>query len=321
MSAHNKPARHILLLLCLFLLLSSSSVAGERVFDYKAVFKPYYESAGKIKIAIRRFRRAGKNYILSLDPYSFDTKITGAKESPEASGQEDTPFIKALNRFTSPEEGLQNMGIKTGGTTRGVFLTVDMCPSKKGFDKDLFESTLSLPQFKDSPAPIAIAVSGLWIEKHRDDLEWILSKEKSGRLNVTWINHTYSHPYAGKGKLEGDFMLKKGVDFVQEVLKGEILMIESGITPSPFFRFPGLVSNSDLLQKLKALSLIPVGASAWLAKGGEPEGGSIILVHGNGNEEDGIKRLKEFYKREDEDFKSGGITLLPLKDAFIPEER
>ncbi|MDO8426066.1 MAG: hypothetical protein Q7T24_00960, partial [Deltaproteobacteria bacterium] len=63
MSAHNKTAKYSFLLLCLFLLLSSPSVAGERVFNYKAVFKPYYESAGKIKIAIRRFRRAGKNYI------------------------------------------------------------------------------------------------------------------------------------------------------------------------------------------------------------------------------------------------------------------
>lgn len=315
-----RPTRIAAFFLLLFFLLSSTLFAAD-ISAYRPVFRPYREGKA-IKIAIRQFERGGKGYILSLDPYSFDTAV---KEAPDAglddvkAGElEKTPFMKALERYTSRQKEFQNMGIKEGAAGRGVFLTIDMCPSKKTFDKDLFESTLSLPQFKSAPAPVAIAISGLWIERHNDEFEWILANEKSGRLKVTWINHTYSHPYAGKERLEEDFMLTKGADIEQEILKDEMLMIEKGITPSPFFRFPGLVSSNALLEKLKALSLIPIGSGAWLAKGEEPGQGSIILVHGNGNEEEGIRRLKEFYKREAKEFKSGRMTLLPLKDAFVP---
>ncbi len=316
-----KPALTAPFFLILFFLLSCAPLFAADISDYRPVFKPYYEGKA-IKVAVRQFERKGKGYILSLDPYSFETIVkeagdAGLKWGVKAEEVENTPFMKALDRHTSHQEGLQNMGIKEGGAAQGVFLTIDMCPSKKVFDRDLFESTLSLPQFKSAPAPIAIAISGLWMERHRDEFEWILGNEKSGRLKVTWINHTYSHPYAGKERLEEDFMLTKGADLDQEILKDEMLMIEKGITPSPFFRFPGLVSDNELLKKLKTLSLIPVGSGAWLAKGEEPGQGSIILVHGNGNEEEGVRRLKEFYKKEDKDFKTGRMTLLPLKDAFV----
>jgi hypothetical protein len=68
-------------------------------------------------------------------------------------------------------------------------------------------------------------------------------------------------------------------------------MIGKGLPPSVFFRFPGLVADEKLIKLLAKLSLIPLGADAWLAKGEEPRKGSIILVHGNGNEPPGIARL------------------------------
>jgi len=34
--------------------------------------------------------------------------------------------------------------------------------------------------------------------------------------------------------------------------------------------------------------LIPIGTDAWLAKGQQAENGSIVLIHGNGNEPVGV---------------------------------
>jgi hypothetical protein len=75
------------------------------------------------------------------------------------------------------------------------------------------------------------------------------------------------------------------------------------------------VADKGLLEKLKKLFLIPVGADAWLAKGAHPEKGSIILVHGNGNEPEGVKKLSEFYEAEKKNFELGELRFLPLRDA------
>ena len=152
------------------------------------------------------------------------------------------------------------------------------------------------------PVPIGIAVSGEWIKKHGEEFKW-LAKER--KLRITWINHSYTHPYSKDLPLKENFLLSQGVDFEREVLETEKLLLENGITPSPFFRFPGLVSNSGLAEKLKRLSLIPIGAQSWLAKKETPEKGGIILVHGNGNEPKD-KKLMAFYKENETAFKKEG---------------
>ena len=58
-----------------------------------------------------------------------------------------------------------------------------------------------------------------------------------------------------------------------------------------------LVSSQDGEAKVTDFGIIPIGSDAWLAKGQQPQAGSIVLIHGNGNEplgvEDFIKLLKE----------------------------
>lgn len=311
--------RHLLKLISLFVLsfvlfLSSHVSAKEMIRGYHAIFRPYYDGRGRLRIAIREFGEAKKK-LLIIDPATFETSIidetsVNFKTRPDDRTIRRTSFIKALYRYTAPDKKIQNSGIT--GAAKGLFLTVDMCPSKKTFDKDLFVSTINANTSK-APVPVAIAVSGLWIERHREDFEWILNEEKLKKLSVTWVNHTYSHPYDEGKPLEENFLLKPGVNFEEEVLKDEIILLKNGITPSPFFRFPGLVSDDKLLEKLRALSLIPIGSNAWLAKDEAPKDGSIILVHGNGNEEEGVKRLKEFYSGKNQ---LKNIQLLPLRDAF-----
>jgi hypothetical protein len=92
-------------------------------------------------------------------------------------------------------------------------------------------------------------------------------------------------------------MLKDGIDPDFEILETEELLISNGGIPSVFFRFPGLVSSSSLMQAVRKYHLISLGVEAWLAKGQRPQPGSIILVHPNGNEEVGLDIFEKLYKQ------------------------
>ena len=110
-------------------------------------------------------------------------------------------------------------------------------------------------------------------------------------MSITWINHSYNHRARKSNSPWDNFMLRKGTDFDEEVLENEKLMIEYGVVPSVFFRFPGLYSGEKVFKKIMEYGLIPVGCDSWIAKGQYPRAGSIVLVHANGNEPIGIKRF------------------------------
>ena len=75
-------------------------------------------------------------------------------------------------------------------------------------------------------------------------------------------------------------------------------MIEHGLLPSVFFRFPGLVSDESVFERVISKGLIPTGSDAWLAKGQVPKAGSIVLIHGNGNEPAGVRAFLKLMRRE-----------------------
>ena len=173
---------------------------------------------------------------------------------------------------------------------------------------------MALPQ--KAPVPLALMISGLWIQKHEDDFVWLKGQIAAGKLAITWVNHSFTHPYDPVAPLEKNFLLMRKTVFTDEVLFLERLLLEQGVTPSPFFRFPGLVSDRQLIENLRNLCLIPVGSDAWLAKGESPQAGSIILVHANGNEPAGMRLLLSFYDKERERFGQGSSALLSLPEAF-----
>lgn len=293
------------------------------ISGYNAVFKPFHDKAGRIKIAVRSFALNSREKILAIDAETFETEILdraalNAGDVPKVHVAK-TPFMKALEKYTEVRDNDNRNGIKNGedSASNGIFLTIDLCPSKKALDKALFQKTIQLAQSGKNDANIAIAVSGLWIERHEEDLAWILNEARGGNLRITWINHTYSHPYKEGLDDKNNFMLLPKAQLKAEALSNEVLLLKNSIVPSPFFRFPGLISDGSLLRELKTLSLIPIDAGAWPAKGADIKTGGIVLVHGNGNEPSGIKRLFEFYDKREMDFASGGIRLLDLKDAFM----
>ena len=286
------------------------------ITGYRPVFKPGHDRAGVLQIAIREFRSGSLPQLLLVNPLTLETSVAGVSEldpsRPAAAATiRNTPYLRALDRATAPPYRLQNHGaVRSTLPADGMFLTVDMCPSTRPFEQEFFAAVAGLSQKSGRATPLAIAMTGSWLLNHRNELAWLMRQIKEGKLAATWVNHSYSHPYEPKAPLERNFLLTPGSDLEREVLATEQLLLENGLLPSPFFRFPGLVADGRLLEKLRQLALIPIGSDAWLAKGENPTSGSFILVHGNGNEPQGIKKIMPLLRREE------GIRLLPLGRAF-----
>jgi hypothetical protein len=298
------------------LLFTAPSFAAGKITAYRPVFEPCQAASGALQLAIRRFQVDGVPHLLLVNPHTLETSVTKADiltaaGSAEARTLANTPFVAALDRYTAPPYKLQNHGAsRADRPVDGLFLTVDMCPSKRPFERELFASVADLSARTGGPSPVAVAMSGSWLERHQDDLAWLKGEVAAGKLVITWVNHSSSHPFDPKAPLKRNFLLTPGVDFVREVLATEVLLLENGLTPAPFFRFPGLVADGGLLAKLRKLSLIPIGSDAWLAKGEVPANGSFILVHGNGNEPQGVRKLLPLLRGENH------LRLLPLREAF-----
>ena len=220
-----------------------------------------------------------------------------------------------LNSKNSPVSSFVNDAVQQnyGATSsmykvKGQFLTIDMCPSSKSFEEDFFKKLVELSIKLNKPIPIAICISGLWINKHQEEFLWLIKQQENGYLQITWVNHSFSHPYFKDKPLEDNFLLSNKDDFENEVLEAGKILVSYNIAPSPFFRFPGLVSDQTLIEKLKDLGFIPLGSKAWLAKGEKVQNGSFILVHGNSNEKAGINLIMLMLPE---------LKLLPIEKAFL----
>ena len=309
------PPGKIPFLYLLLVLLLACSGAGHAalISDYCVIRQPVSDAAGRPGLAIRSFNSDGVAHFLVVDPVSFKSSALPVSALTLSGLSADavlgsTPFMKALDRYASEPYRLQN-----GGATRaeipvdGFFLTVDLCPSKRPFESELFEVAGSL--MSGTPVPVAVAVSGRWLATHPEEVSYLKRQTAAQRLAITWVNHSHSHAYDPQAPLEQNFLLTRGTDFTAEVLDLERQLLAHDLVPSPFFRFPGLVSDRATVKRLQELSLIPIGSDAWLAKGESPRKGSFILVHGNGNEPKGVKLLLPMLKNRD-------LRLLALPAAF-----
>ncbi|MEO8400504.1 MAG: hypothetical protein ABI597_01750 [Gammaproteobacteria bacterium] len=321
-----KNIKQIFYCLLLILYLTSFSTFGaniHRITDYHQTFFPCYNKEGDLRIAIRMYYFDSTPYLLVVNPSTFITETAPATEFKprkiigDVPGYftmrelRETPYIKALVKYTLPPYVLQNYGITHAEKpVDGLFLTVDLCPSIKTFETNLFNTLVTMAENQHHSMSVALSVSGLWIIGHPEEFNWLIQQVKDNKLKIIWINHSFSHVYYADLPLEQNFLLEPHTNTTHEILATEKLLLEHGQLPSVFFRFPGLVSNEKLILKLNKYGLIPVGADAWLAKGEEPKTGSFILVHGNSNEPQGIKILMPILKDLNNHW-------LPLDEAFV----
>ncbi|MBO9666074.1 MAG: hypothetical protein J7501_04615, partial [Bdellovibrio sp.] len=247
-------------------------------------------------VALREFKTSNKTYLLITDPTTLKTDLVDKSclscEDITLKQLPESHFRGALKQQSQGSFPLSNDGIRHAQTgSKGYFLTVDLCPSHKEFEKNLFGNQ---KVSTTSNFPVAVAISGGWIAHHQDEFNQLKNQVLDGQLNVTWVNHSYTHPYQKSLPLDRNFLLTSGTIFADEVLKQEQYMISNGLVPSVYFRFPGLISDRKLILELTSYGLLSLGSDAWLALGQKPTPGSVILVHGNGNEPYGIRLFTAF---------------------------
>jgi hypothetical protein len=311
----------------LVILLSMPLAAG--ISEYRTFFAKTVLADGTAVIIIRRFTQNHHDYYLVVHPQTMATEIAlltdqkiVAASLPDLQRQFAlSPYSKALAEATANSNKFQDAGLTHSlPEERGISLTIDLCPSQKPLDRYLFRDILAAFARVERPVPLAIAVSGIWMEQHPADLRWLSGLVQSGRITIDWINHSYHHQYDPRLPLRRNFLLEKGVDLNEEILKTEQKMIVCGLTPSVFFRFPGLVSDHDEFARVLAYGLIPVGSDAWLAKRQKAGPGSIVLIHGNGNEPLGITKFLALIGSERLAIKKKSWLLFDLRDSLIQPE-
>jgi hypothetical protein len=281
-------------------------------------------------VVLRDFIHDSVPSVLCVDPYSLVTKIVRHDslhditnlDGKSMSRLSATPYFKAIADAHTRDSSLQDAGIIHGYYEQpGVNLTVDLCPSQHNLDTVLFTKVVDAFGKEEKPVPVAISITGVWMNRHGNDLGWLKQLVNKGEINVTWINHSFNHR-VGKGiPLRANFLLEKGTDIDSEILKTEVLMITNGLTPSVFFRFPGLVSNRMIFDSVISYGLIPVGSDAWLGKKNmSPSKGSIVLVHANGNEPIGVERFLSLIKKQRKEILQKQWLLYDLRESIAKEE-
>ncbi|MEY4505167.1 MAG: hypothetical protein RL154_1464 [Pseudomonadota bacterium] len=258
------------------------NICFAQINNYTPIFEPFSNN-GKDSVYIRKFMQNGQQNALVVDANTLKTSIVlyRAQQNIDISGSK---YFKLLKQYSKPPFILAEYGLKQIHTD-GIVITIDMCQSSKEFEKALFE------RLKNEP--VAICMSGKWAQNHKSEFAWLINNMK----NVTWVNHSMTHPYYKNLPYEENFLLSQDVNFDYEVLGLEVLLLENNITPSIYFRFPGLISDEKRVKMLNRLGLVPLSTNAWLAKKQNPKKGSIVLIHGNGNEPDGIKAFFSFDKQ------------------------
>lgn len=236
----------------------------------------------------------GKGLFLTVDPSTLATRLEHERcwscTETDDTAQKDTRFLRAIHTNGRPvgaEPQVQANAGLSHGAGNGSFITGDLCPSRKPLDRDFLAMLAGL----GPRTPVALAITGLWMTKHGADFQWLREQASSAALDITWVNHSYHHPYVPGRPRETNFLLTPGVDIEAEILDTEKLLVANGETPSVFFRFPGLVSNFGLVEAVRSYHLVVLGADGWLALGRPLRPGAILLVHPNGNEPQGLARF------------------------------
>jgi hypothetical protein len=316
----------VLFLLMALVLGGAGNAQGAIIREYRNFSAELYTKEKKLlRIALRKFRMNGSECYLAVDPDSLRTEIVPVgkylilkKTLTEITARcKDTAYCKAIRFAGQNSWRLQNAGLThIPGNDRDVYLTADLCPSRLPLDRAPFSRLVREYGAARGPVPVAIAVSGIWVEKHPEDVKWITDLVGSGELAVTWINHTYHHSHKKRVPLWKNFLLGVGSNLEEEILLNEIAMLEAGLVPSVFFRFPGLVSNRVLFAGVTGYGLVPLGSDAWLGKKQWPVAGSIILVHANGQESVGIRRFLWILDSKKKEIAAGQWVFADLKEGL-----
>src|SRR5476651_1315614 len=311
----------------LFLQNAAAQTVYHHIKNYK-VFYGWAHHAPQDRMILRKFDNDGKTYLLMVDPITMETEVNDSDfyqvkpmNMAEARAYfKNTPYQKALAKAEKQSVMIQDAGIERGVPKEaGISLTADLCPSHRPLDRIIFTDIFNGLGKVERPVPIALSVTGIWMRQHPQDLEWLKELEQKREIKITWINHSFNHRVSKTRPIKENFLLEPGTDISYEVLETEKAMLNNGMLPSVFFRFPGLVSDEQLVTRITDFGLIPIGTDAWLAKGQKPQAGSIVLIHGNGNEPIGVNDFISLLKSKTMQIANKQWLLYDLRESVEDE--
>lgn len=324
------PIFALVLLICLY-------INFNKIHKYRIISNYYVNYNNNTYVVTRKFKWRNKEYFLAVDTSTFNT----IKIQKDKTTKSDIPLEqqKLVNNIlnTPPISDYSSKNNKNN-----IYLTVDLCQSSKpGFEEDFFKSLISYGKEHNKVINVAISLTARWIMKHKKEFNMLKRWNVNKDLIITWVNHTYNHFYNSSLPDNSNFMIHDIENSYDEVVNNEIYMLNNGVTPSVFFRFPGLVYNDKLLEQLKYFNLVTINSDAWLAKIHAQssdsssikldkwisnhentlfKSGSIILVHGNKNEHLGISIFLKLLKQghfNNYNFASLSSILLDMKSNYI----
>eukprot|EP01037_Dinobryon_pediforme_P014422 gene14422-14545_t len=281
------------------------SIAAHGQTSYLKIenYQVYYGWAKRFPqdwMIIRRFEDNKKEYLFLVNPQTLETKIDEAPfyqiEAMTLAEARNffrtTPYIKAINKAEKQSVNLQDAGIESGMPKEtGISLTADLCPSHRPLDRVIFTDIFKEFQKVERPVPVALSVTGVWMRQHPQDLEWLKQMQRNQEIYITWINHSFNHRVSAKLPLKENFLLEAGTD----------------------------ISYEQLVYRITDFGLIPIGTDAWLAKGQEPQAGSIVLIHGNGNEPVGVHDFINLLKSKTQSIAKKQWLLYDLRESVDEE--
>jgi hypothetical protein len=316
------------LLTLLFLIGGYHSLTAQNGISNYKVYFAFGNLRSENILVIRKFEQSGQQFYVGVDIDNLETKIIPSDQiSVEAlSWQQillnysNSAYVRAIQAAKKNSFSLQNSGIVHGyPKEKGAVLTIDLCPSHKPLDRIIFTSLINEFEKTEKPVPLALSITGRFMLTHSEDMLWIKDLITSGKISITWVNHTYNHNYNPKIPLKSNFLLEPNTDINFEILGTEIALLQYGFLSSVFFRFPGLVSDKSIVDTVIGYGLIPIGSDAWLAKGQPIQGGSIILIHGNGNEPVGVEAFIKLLQTEKTSVMNKEWLLYDLRDSIEDE--
>jgi len=325
--------KQLLKYLFLTILFTVSAIIANAQANYLKItsYKVYYGWATHYPqdwMILRQFENDGKSYYLMVNPQTLETKIDEPsfyKVKPMTFAEartffKNTPYMRAIAKAEKQSANIQDAGIEEGMPKEtGISLTADLCPSHRPLDRKIFTDIFKEFQKVERPVPVALSITGVWMLQHPQDLEWLKQMQANHEIYITWINHSYNHRVSAKLPLKENFLLEPGTDINYEVLETEKAMLKNGLLPSVFFRFPGLVSDQQLVFKITDFGLIPIGTDAWLAKGQQSQPGSIVLIHANGNEPLGVNDFIKLIQSKTQSIAKKQWLLYDLRESVDEE--
>lgn len=315
----------------ILLLLCSTGAFAQANFTEITNYKAFYGWAHHYPqdwIILRQFDDHQRHYFLLVNPQTLVTKIDESnfyQVTPMTVAQvrnqfKNTPYERALTQAERKSVMIQDAGIERGMPQEtGISLTADLCPSHRPLDRRIFTDIFTEFKKVEQPVPIALSITGVWMRQHQQDLEWLKQMQQKREIYITWINHSFTHRVSATKPLKENFLLEPGTNISYEVLETEKAMLKNGLLPSVFFRFPGLVSDQQLVYDITNFGLIPIGTDAWLAKGQQPQAGSIVLIHGNGNEPVGVNDFINLLRTKSQAITKKQWLLYDLRESIDQE--